>query len=59
MYMYMYTYTCTCTILFFSFLIDRADALGKLGISYGVGMIVGPTLGGWLAKNYSEQFAAG
>ena len=25
---------------------DRADALGKLGVAYGVGMVVGPPLGG-------------
>ena len=27
---------------------ERADALGKLGVSYGVGMVVGPTLGGYV-----------
>ena len=25
---------------------DRADALGKLGVAYGVGMVVGPPIGG-------------
>ena len=25
---------------------DRADALGKLGVAYGVGMVVGPPVGG-------------
>ena len=29
----------------------RADALGKLGLSYGVGMVVGPVLGGVLTKH--------
>ena len=29
----------------------RADALGKLGLSYGVGMVVGPILGGLLTKH--------
>ena len=29
----------------------RADALGKLGLSYGVGMVVGPVLGGLLTKH--------
>ena len=28
----------------------RADSLGKLGISYGVGMVVGPFIGGIIAK---------
>ena len=28
----------------------RADALGKLGVSYGVGMVVGPTLGGYVTS---------
>ncbi len=26
----------------------RTDALAKLGLSYGVGMIIGPLLGGWI-----------
>ena len=38
---------------------ERADALGKLGVSYGVGMVVGPTVGGYITMQYSEQFAAG
>lgn len=29
---------------------ERADALGKLGVSYGVGMVVGPTLGGYITS---------
>ena len=28
----------------------RADALGKLGVSYGVGMVVGPTVGGYITS---------
>ena len=24
----------------------RADALGKLGVSYGIGMVIGPFIGG-------------
>lgn len=28
----------------------RADALGKLGLSYGVGMVVGPVVGGIITK---------
>ena len=42
-----------------SIFLDRADALGKLSISYGIGMIVGPTIGVKLSTIYSEQFAAG
>jgi OCT family organic cation transporter-like MFS transporter 18 len=38
---------------------DRADALGRLGVSYGVGMVVGPILGGYVTTLRSEQFAAG
>ena len=45
-------------IIFFSH-IDRADALSKLHVSHGLGVIVGPTLGGWLTTLNSEQFAAG
>ncbi|CAK6971542.1 solute carrier family 22 member 18 [Scomber scombrus] len=36
----------------------RADALSKLGLCFGVGMIVGSTLGGHLSKHYGETFAA-
>lgn len=38
---------------------DRADALGKLGVSYGIGMVVGPIIGGYVTTLRSEQFAAG
>ncbi|KAK3087813.1 hypothetical protein FSP39_010977 [Pinctada imbricata] len=37
---------------------NRADALGKLGLSYGVGMVVGPFIGGLITKYTSEQTAA-
>lgn len=37
---------------------ERADALGKLGVSYGVGMVIGPTLGGYVTTLYSEQHSA-
>lgn len=30
---------------------QRADALGKLGISYGIGMVMGPFVGGILTKH--------
>eukprot|EP00794_Sanderia_malayensis_P011987 gene11987-13225_t len=36
----------------------RAASLGKLGISYGLGMIVGPFLGGIITSNYNKQLAA-
>ncbi|CAI7998457.1 Solute carrier family 22 member 18 [Geodia barretti] len=38
---------------------DRADALGKLGVAYGVGMVVGPPVGGYVTVYFSEQSAAG
>ncbi|CAH1774902.1 unnamed protein product, partial [Owenia fusiformis] len=37
---------------------NRADALGKLGLSYGIGMVVGPFIGGLVTKYSSEQTAA-
>ena len=30
----------------------RADSLGKLGISYGVGMVIGPFIGGIITKQF-------
>lgn len=36
----------------------RADALGKLGLSYGVGMVIGPMVGGIITKHLGEQSAA-
>ncbi len=37
---------------------QRADALGKLSVSYGVGMVVGPTLGGYVVTWFSMHTAA-
>ncbi|CAK8680399.1 solute carrier family 22 member 18-like [Clavelina lepadiformis] len=37
---------------------SRSDALGKLGLSYGVGMVLGPVIGGWCTTYASEQVAA-
>ncbi|XP_068171281.1 solute carrier family 22 member 18 [Antennarius striatus] len=36
----------------------RADALAKLGLCFGVGMIAGSTLGGHLTTRYGEAFTA-
>ncbi|XP_061520045.1 solute carrier family 22 member 18 isoform X1 [Phycodurus eques] len=36
----------------------RADALSKLGLCFGIGMIAGSTLGGHLVTSYGERFAA-
>lgn len=36
----------------------RADALSKIGLSFGIGMITGSTLGGHLNTHYGERFAA-
>ncbi|KAI3377343.1 hypothetical protein L3Q82_008550 [Scortum barcoo] len=36
----------------------RADALSKLGLCFGVGMVVGSTLGGHLNTRYGETFTA-
>ncbi|XP_060924330.1 solute carrier family 22 member 18 [Limanda limanda] len=36
----------------------RADGLSKLGLSFGIGMIVGSTLGGQLNTRYGETFTA-
>ena len=37
---------------------ERSDKLGKLGLSYGVGMVLGPMIGGLCTKYGSEQVAA-
>jgi OCT family organic cation transporter-like MFS transporter 18 len=44
--------------LAFSSETNRADALGKLGVSYGVGMVLGPIIGGALTQYSSPQMAA-
>jgi OCT family organic cation transporter-like MFS transporter 18 len=31
---------------------NRADALAKLGVSYGIGFTVGPAVGGLIASYY-------
>ncbi|XP_069105931.1 LOW QUALITY PROTEIN: solute carrier family 22 member 18-like [Argopecten irradians] len=37
---------------------QRAASLGMLGLSYGVGMVVGPFIGGLITKMFDEQTAA-
>jgi len=37
---------------------ERANVLARLGFSYGIGMVVGPTLGGFITSNFSEQTAS-
>lgn len=37
---------------------ERAGALGRLGVSYGVGMVVGPIIGGYVSTLFGEQSAA-
>ncbi|XP_051885006.1 solute carrier family 22 member 18 [Pristis pectinata] len=37
---------------------ERAGALGKLGFSYGVGIIIGSSVGGFLISKFGEPFAA-
>ncbi|EDV23499.1 uncharacterized protein TRIADDRAFT_58186 [Trichoplax adhaerens] len=37
---------------------ERAGALGKLGLSYGLGMILGPMVGGVITRRFNEQSAA-
>ena len=34
---------------------DRANVLSRLGVSYGIGMVVGPSLGGYVTSNFGEQ----
>ena len=45
-------------LFFFVFFAGRADALGKLGVSYAIGMVIGPFVGGLITKKYGEQSAA-
>ncbi|XP_071804683.1 solute carrier family 22 member 18-like [Asterias amurensis] len=37
---------------------QRAEALGRINLSYGLGMSIGPLVGGLVTKYYSEQHAA-
>ena len=37
---------------------DRAASLARLGFSYGLGMVVGPTLGGQVTSRFGEHAAA-
>ena len=37
-------------ITYFSTESNRASALSRLGFSYGLGMVVGPTVGGYVTR---------
>ncbi|XP_002131621.2 solute carrier family 22 member 18 [Ciona intestinalis] len=37
---------------------ERPDKLGKLGLSYAIGMVLGPVIGGWCTTYANEQVAA-
>ena len=37
--------------------VKRSESLGKTSISYGVGMVVGPLIGGFCTKHQGEKFA--
>ena len=39
-------------------ILERASAIGRLGVSYGIGMVLGPLLGGFITDRTSEQTAA-
>ena len=36
----------------------RSTALSRLGFAYGIGMVVGPSVGGIVVKTFDERFAA-
>ena len=36
----------------------RSTSLGRLSVSYGLGMVIGPVVGGFCVKNASEHAAA-
>ena len=36
---------------------ERADALGKLGVFYAIGMVIGPSTGGLITHTYGERTA--
>ena len=38
---------------------ERAAALGRLGLSYGVGMVLGPLAGGAIAKLFRSVCVSG
>ena len=31
---------------------ERANVLSRLGFSYGIGMVAGPTIGGFITSNF-------
>ncbi|XP_078584771.1 solute carrier family 67 member A1-like isoform X2 [Branchiostoma floridae x Branchiostoma japonicum] len=34
---------------------SRSDAMGKVGMFFGIGLLIGPVSGGWLSEHYSEH----
>ena len=48
-----------CFIIVLRFIAERSSAFGRLGISYGIGMVVGPLIGGFVTDHFDEQTAAG
>ena len=46
-------------IIVLCFIAERSSAFGRLGISYGIGMVVGPLIGGFVTDHFDEQTAAG
>ncbi|KAI8502237.1 hypothetical protein Bbelb_198250 [Branchiostoma belcheri] len=34
---------------------SRSDAMGKVGMFFGIGLLIGPVLGGWISEHYSEH----
>merc|ERR1719510_1779099 len=37
---------------------ERTKSLARLGFSYGIGMVIGPSLGGLVTKHFGEQQSA-
>lgn len=47
-----------CDINIYFYFLERAGGIGRLGISYGVGMVLGPLIGGFVTERFDEQTAA-
>lgn len=44
-------------VTFFSTDADRTTALSRLGFSYGIGMVAGPVIGGYVTKYFRFVWA--